>query len=159
MTGHGSALEAGLACARQVGHQYLANSALHYLSRLAFEQGDYARAAALRREELAVQRELAPASAHGAARFLEGVALLAVVQDQLAAAARLFGTAATLREDVEDVERVERALVAPWSMAARDQLGEERYRKAWGAGRALALEAALDEAATHLETGMSPSLR
>ena len=76
----------------------------------------------MRREDLALQRELAPASAHGAARFLEGVALLTVVQNQLAAAARLFETAATLREDVEDVERVERNRVAPWIATARKRL-------------------------------------
>lgn len=145
-----AALEASLNRARQAGRLYLANSALHYLSRLAFEQGDYARAAALRREDLTLQRELAPVSAHGAARFLEGVALLAVVHDQLEAAARLLGAAATLREGVEDVERVERALVAPWSEAARERLGDEVFECAWGTGRALSLEDALDEAAALL---------
>jgi tetratricopeptide (TPR) repeat protein len=145
------ALEAGLDRARQEGERYLAISALHYLSRLAFEQGDYARAAALRRGELALQREVAPDIAHGTARFLEGVALLAVVQDQLAAAARLFGAAAALHEDVEDVERVERTPLAPWIAAARAALGAEAFTCEWTAGRDLPLEVALAEAAALLE--------
>ena len=145
------ALEAGLDRARQEGVRYLAISVLHYLSRLAFEQGDYARAAALRREELALQREVAPDIAHGTARFLEGVALLALVQDQLAAAARLFGAAAALHEDVEDVERVERTPLAPWIASAREELGEETFAYEWTAGRALPLDVALAEAADLLE--------
>lgn len=145
------ALAAGLDIARQVGQRYLVNSSLHYLSWLDFAQGDYARSAALRQEELAVQQELAPASAHGAARFLEGVALLAMQQRQLAAAARLFGAAATLREGVEDVERVERALVSPWIATAREQLGAEVFSCAWTIGRCLPLDSALTEAADLLD--------
>jgi hypothetical protein len=73
------------------------------------------------------------------------------VQDQLPAAARLFGTAATLREDVEDVERVERKRVAPWIAAARERLGAEAFSCEWSAGRALPLDAALAEAADLLD--------
>jgi predicted ATPase/DNA-binding XRE family transcriptional regulator len=149
------ALEAGLDRARQDGHRYLAISDLHYLSRLAFEQGDYARSAALRREDLAAQRELAPDVAHGTARFLEGVALLAVVQDQLVAAARLFGAAAALHEDVEDVERVELTPLASWIATARERLGTEAFTREWAAGRTLPLDTALDEAAAVLEESRS----
>lgn len=99
--------------------RYLIYSALHYLSRLAFEQGDYARAAALRREDLTVQWQLAPLNTHGAARFFEEVALLAIVQHQPAPAARMFGVATRLREEVEDSEGAERQKIAPWVVAAR----------------------------------------
>jgi tetratricopeptide (TPR) repeat protein len=142
-----AALEEGLAYSRQEENWYLASSALQYLSRLAFEQGDYARAAALRREDLMVQRELAPTAPLGAMGCLEGVALLAVVQNQPAAAARLFGAAATLRDRAEDIDRAERKLSAPWVAAAREELGEEAFTSEWEAGRALSLEVALAEAA------------
>jgi ATP/maltotriose-dependent transcriptional regulator MalT len=140
-----AALAEGLVYARQE-NRYLAASALHYLSRLAFEQGDYARAAALLRENLLVQRELAPTAPLGAMACFEGVALLAVVQNQPAPAARLFGAAAILRERAEDVERAERTRIAPWVAAARDELGEQAFAREWAAGCALSLEAALTEA-------------
>ena len=142
-----AALEEGLAYARQEESWYLACSALHYLSRVAFEQGDYARAAALRREDLMVQRELAPTAPIGAAACLDGVALLAVVQHQPAPAARLFGAAATLRDRAEDIERAERKVIAPWTEAAREELGKEAFTSEWKAGCALSLETALAEAA------------
>jgi hypothetical protein len=141
-----AALEEGLAYARQAQNWYLAHSALDFLSRLAFEQGDYARAAVLRQEDLMVHRELAPTAPLGAMACLEGVALLAVVQNQPASAARLFGAAATLRDRAEDIERGERKLITLWVAAARDQLGEEAFTRAWAAGGALSLDVALAEA-------------
>lgn len=144
------ALEEGLIWARRVESHYLVYSALHYLSRLAFEQGDYARAAALRREDLSLQRNLAPLNTHGAARFFEGVALLALVQQQPHQAARMFGVAARLRDEVEDSEAAERHKIAPWVAAAREKLGEDGFRREWDAGRALSLQSALDEAAALL---------
>jgi hypothetical protein len=75
-----------------------------------------------------------------------------MVRDEVTLAARLLGTAATLREDIEDVERVERTLVAPWISVARERLGADAFTAAWSAGRSLPLEAALAEAAEHLET-------
>ncbi len=141
-----AALEEGLAYARQMQNWYLALSALDYLSRLAFEQGDYARAAALRREDLVVQRELAPTTPVGAMACLEGVAQLAVVQNQPAPAARLFGAAATLRDRAEDIERGERKLIVPWVATARDELGGEAFTREWAAGGALSLDVALAEA-------------
>ena len=141
-----AALEEGLAWARRGNNRYLAHSVLLYLSRVAFEQGDYARAAALRREGVAMQRELAPTSPVGAAGCLEGVALLAVVQNQFRPAARLFGAMAMLLERAEDVDRLERKRTAPWVAAVRGELGEETFTSEWEAGRALPLEVALTEA-------------
>jgi predicted ATPase/transcriptional regulator with XRE-family HTH domain len=149
-------LEEGLAYARQVENRYLVYSALHYLSWLAFAQGDYARAAALRREDLAVQRELAPANAHGAARCLEGVALLAIVRNRPAPAARLLAAAAMLREGVEDVENAERQQISPWIATARERLGEEAFTSLWQAGRMLPLDVALAEAVSVLELWSDP---
>jgi tetratricopeptide (TPR) repeat protein len=140
-----AALEEGLAYARQE-NWYLAASALDYLSRQAFEQGDYARAAALRRENVLVQRELAPTAPLGAMACLEGVALLAVMQNQPAPAARLFGAAATLRDRAEDIERPERNWITPWVAAARDELGEEAFAREWAAGCALSPDDAVAEA-------------
>jgi predicted ATPase len=145
-----TALEEGMAWAERVGNRLLVYSALQHLSRLAFEQGDYARAAALRQEDLAMQRELAPTYPLGAAGFLTGVALLAVVQNQPTPAARLFGAATTLYDRAEAEERAWLKLVEPWVTAAQDALGQETFRSAWDSGRALALETALDEAAALL---------
>jgi ATP/maltotriose-dependent transcriptional regulator MalT len=151
-----AALEEGLAYARRE-NWYLASSALHFLSRLAFEQGDYARAAALLREDLMVQRELAPPAPLGAAACLEGVALLAVVQNQPALGTRLFGAVAALRDKAEDIDRAERLLIAPWVAAAREELGEEAFTCEWAAGRALSVEVALAEAAGFLATWSWPA--
>lgn len=147
-----STLEEALVWARHVNAQYLTYSTLHYLSRIAFAQGDYARAAALRQEDLAVQRELAPLNAHGAARFCEGVALLALVQQQVTPAVTLFAVAARLRDDVENSEGAERERTAQWITTARELLGEAAFTQAWETGRARSLEAALDQAAGLLET-------
>jgi predicted ATPase len=146
-----AALEESLACARRVENRYLAYSTLHYLSRLAFEQGDYARAAALRQEDLAVQRELAPVNPHGAARCLEGIAMLAVVRNQPQPAARLFGAAAALREEADDIEGLERKQVEPWLATAREAFGEDAFEAAWMEGRDLPVEEALAQAASLLE--------
>jgi hypothetical protein len=142
-----AALEEGLAYARQAENWYLACSALHYLSRVAFERGDYGRAAALLWDDLMVQRELAPTAPLGAMACVEGVALLAVVQNQPAPAARLFGTAATLRDRAEDIERPERKRIAPWVATVREELGEEAFTREWATGSALSPEVALTEAA------------
>lgn len=146
------ALEEGLDWARRVESLYLVYSALHYLSRLAFDQGDYARAAALRQEDLALQRKLAPLNTHGAARFFEGVALLALVQQEPAPAARMFGVAARLRDEVEDSEGTERQKIVPWVLVAREKLGDDGFQNARDAGCGLSLPSALDEAAALLET-------
>lgn len=146
-----AALEEGLAFAQMTKSQYLAYSALHYLSRLAFAQADYERAVRLRRDDLAVQRELAPLNAHGAARFCEGIALLAMAQDQPTLAARFFGAAETQREEAEDIEPAERQQIAPWVAAAREALGEAIFTREWDAGRALAVERALAEASVLLD--------
>lgn len=145
-----AALEDSLTWARHVDAQYLTYSVLHYLSRIAFEQGDYARAAALRKEELAVQRMLAPFNAHGAARFCEGVAHLALVQQQFTPAGQMFAVAARLRDDVEDSEGAERQRIALAVDAARDALGEAAFTQAWETGRTRSLEATLDDAAALL---------
>lgn len=147
-----STLEEALVWARHVNAQYLTYSTLHYLSRIAFAQGDYARATALRQEDLAVQRELAPLNAHGAARFCEGVALLALVQQQATPAVQLFAVAARLRDDVENSEGAERERTSLWINTARDILGEAAFTQSWETGRARTLEAALDQAAGLLET-------
>jgi tetratricopeptide (TPR) repeat protein len=146
-----AALEEALTYARQE-NGYLASSVLNYLSRVAFEQGDYARAAALRGDDLLMRRELAATAPLGAMACLEGVALLAVVQNQPTSAARLFGAAAPLRDRAEDIDRAERRLITPWVAAAREELGEEAFTSAWDAGRVLSLEVALAEAAELLAT-------
>jgi predicted ATPase/transcriptional regulator with XRE-family HTH domain len=146
-----AALEEGLAWARQTNHRYLSYSLLHYLSVVAFAQGDYPRVATLRREDLAIQLELMPTAPLGAVGCFEGIGLLAVVQDQPAPAARLFGAAAMLRERAEDIERAETKLIGPWVAIARDALGAAEFARAWEGGRASPLETMVAEAASLLE--------
>jgi predicted ATPase/DNA-binding XRE family transcriptional regulator len=152
-----AALEEGLAWARETNNRYLSYSLLHYLSLVAFAQGDYPRVAALRREDLAIQRELLPTAPLGATGCLEGIALLAVVQNQPDPAARLFGAAALLRERAEDIERAEAKLIDPWVAMARNALGAEGFSSAWEAGRASPLEATLAEAADLLQAWTWPA--
>jgi hypothetical protein len=73
-------------------------TALHRLGTVAYAQGDAGRATALYEESLALRRELG--DKHGLAESLEGLAGMAVAQQQLERAARLLGAAAALREAI-----------------------------------------------------------
>ena len=77
---------------------------------------------------------------------LEGLARVAVAQGRMERAARLFGTAAALREDrgwpLPPVKRTEHDRTVA---AAHGALGEEAFTAAWARGHTLPLEEAIKE--------------
>jgi hypothetical protein len=83
----------------------------------------------------------------GMAENLEGLAAVAAAQAQPERAARLFGAAEALRTAVGAPRpHAERAEHERHFAAARAALGEEAFAAAWGAGRAMPLEAAVSYA-------------
>src|SRR5262249_5227198 len=75
---------------------------------------------------------------------LEGLAAVTVAQAQPERAARLFGAAERLREEIGAcVPRAERADHERSVAAVRTALGEEAFAAAWAAARALSLEQAV----------------
>lgn len=102
-------------------------------------QGDYPRAQAMLKEALVIYDELA--SRVGLLDSLEEFAMLACRQVQPARAARLWGRAARLREEIGRAPSpLAQASVNPCIAAARAALGDEAFESAWAEGRALALE-------------------
>jgi len=114
-------------------------SALCRLATVVDEQGDAGRATALYEESLALRRALG--DKHGIAECCEGLAAVAVAQQHLERAARLCGTAETLRATTSAaLAPHERARVDRTISAARAGLGDARFMAAWTAGKATALE-------------------
>jgi non-specific serine/threonine protein kinase len=113
------------------------------------EQGDYARARALFGESLAVCRKLGDKQlmTYG----FEGMASVARAQgatlESLEHGARLFGTAAALREAIgAPVPWNQRAEYDRALAATRRTLGDAAFEAAWAEGRAMSLEQALSVA-------------
>ena len=80
---------------------------------------------------------------------LEGLAAVAVQQNQPERAAWLSGAAAGLRAALGAPQPpVDRALYAPLLATVRVALGEDAFAAAWEAGRALLLEQAMTVALT-----------
>jgi hypothetical protein len=78
---------------------------------------------------------------------LEGFAHLAVAQNRLERGVRLFGAAEALREQLRfPLPCPDRAEYEKGVAAARAQLDEASFIKAWTLGRALSLERAIAEA-------------
>lgn len=126
--------------------------ALTSLGNVACQTGDTATARAHLGESIVILRELGTRT--GIAEWLEAGATLALAEHDAPRAARLFGAAGALRDDIDaplppkDEAARERALVA-----LRGELGEARLAAAVDIGRALTTDAAvslvLDDTSTH----------
>ncbi|HEV2457089.1 MAG TPA: tetratricopeptide repeat protein, partial [Ktedonobacterales bacterium] len=141
--------EESLAFARRTGADYAAGFALAGLADVARWRGDLTAAEVLGREEFQVWRRLGVSGY--LAWGLENLALTAAAAGDVARAeraARLLGTAASLRERVGAPLRRRhwQAHVEHGAAQARAALGEERWVAAFAAGRALSLEEAIAEA-------------
>jgi hypothetical protein len=102
----------------------------------AHAQGDDGKATALYEESLALRRQLG--NKHGLAECLEGLAGVAVVQGQLEHAARLLGTAQTLREATgAPLSPRERVRYDRDVSIVRAGLGEAAFVAAWATGKAM----------------------
>jgi DNA-binding CsgD family transcriptional regulator len=106
-------------------------------------QGNYAAAVTLYKENLALCREMGDENITPA---LEGLADVALRQGRQAWAARLWGAAETLREEIRmPLPPVERAYFERAVDAARDHLGEQAFTALWVEGRTMSLEHVLDD--------------
>ncbi len=140
-----SLAENALGQQRELGYNMGVSDTLFHLALISYQEGESALAAAHCRQSLelawddrALQRVVFP---------IDRLAILSAEMRQDETAARLFGAAERLHEQLglardENVEAGrERAL-----SGVRVRLGEERYASAWAAGRALPLDDAVTEA-------------
>ncbi|MEO8751708.1 MAG: tetratricopeptide repeat protein [Casimicrobiaceae bacterium] len=132
-----------LAIARDLGYPGGIARALHNLGSVANLQGDYRVARALYQEGLAITRQLEDRGT--IAPVLEGLAEMIANLGSPADAARIWGSAARLREEIgspvtpNDRPRYDRRVAA-----ARAALGDDAaFDRAWHDGRALTLEQAI----------------
>ena len=131
---------------------------LRYLGDLARARGDLDAALGCYRESLALAGERGDPL--WAADALDGVAGVAAARGQAERAARLFGAAAALREQLG-------AAVVPWEHPARERdlaaaraaLEPAAFEAAWAAGAALPLEAAVAEALADDASARRPRTR
>jgi hypothetical protein len=113
------------------------------LGAVASAQGDYASALALQEESLAIKRELGDRS--GIAQSLEGLAYVALALARPGRAARIWGRAERLREEIGSaLPPRERPRYDRQVAAARAALGDDAaFDLAWREGRAQTLEQAI----------------
>jgi DNA-binding CsgD family transcriptional regulator/tetratricopeptide (TPR) repeat protein len=112
---------------------------------VAREHGDVARSAALYRESLTLWTTLG--IQEGLAAWLAGVATLAVARDRLVQAARLFGAADRLAEQVGVTFHLpERAAYDRAQATIRGEIGQPRLETAREVGRELTQDQAVAEA-------------
>ena len=104
---------------------------------------DYARAEALFAESLRSRREYG--DKRGIVGCLNGLASVAAATGRFARAARLFGAAEALREEVGAAPR-HRHRSGSAVAQTKSALGEAAFAAAWEAGRALPLADVVDEA-------------
>lgn len=127
---------------RELGNQDGIATSLGNLGNIARGQGDYVSARSLHQESLTILRKLGDKRCIAAS--LESFAGLAVALKQPERAARLWGAAAALREEVgAPLSISEREEYDRETAVARESLGEEAFTAAWAAGRAMTLEQAI----------------
>jgi non-specific serine/threonine protein kinase len=132
-------MEEAHALTRQQGDPWSIAFALSILGSLVLLQGDPVRAEALQRESLGLRRAIDDAV--GIGRSLDGLGWAASAQRQFGRAARLFGAAEALREQIGAAPHLPwRAEHERWVAAAWVELGEETFAAAWAEGRALSLD-------------------
>lgn len=130
---------------RQLGFAWGLGDTLRYLGDLARDRGDYDTAQSAYRESLDLAND------HGDRRFLAetlgSMAGLAAAQGQPERAARLFGAAAALREQIDTpVEGWERPAFERGLELTRAALSVDAFDAAWSAGAALSLRDVMLEA-------------
>jgi len=137
--------EETLALSQASGDRTLLPLPLNDLGWVALLRDDLKRAEALHKESLALSKELG--GSHRTFVFLEGLACDAGAKGEAERAARLFGAAQALREATGfPLEAAMRSLEEPYFVGARSQLEESAWTKAWGEGRAMSMEAAIEYA-------------
>jgi hypothetical protein len=134
--------EESLALARQLAWPRLAANNLSNLALMALYGGSYQRSDDLFVE--ALQGFNGVGDRRGVAETLEGLAGVAGVEGRAAEAARLFGVAEALREELgAPVLGVDQARYDSLVSTAREQLDRDSWSRAFAEGRSAPLETAL----------------
>jgi predicted ATPase/class 3 adenylate cyclase len=134
-----SMLEESLAIFKAVGDRSCAAEALIALARLAAYRGENEAALACYTESWGLLRAIGAREL--SATCLEGCGEVALAQGEPGWAARLWGTAATVRAAiVAPMPPIYRTDYTRAVTTAREQLGEEAFQAAWAEGRAIPLE-------------------
>lgn len=136
-----------LARSRALGDSYYTAHALGHRAHAAYALGEIAQAAALYRETLVMARDLGVR--WGFPICLEGLARVVTHQGRPDQAARWWGAAAALREEIGVPLPPDDRAVYGYDRAiaeARALLGEARFAEEWRAGQVMSLERAIAEA-------------
>jgi predicted ATPase/DNA-binding CsgD family transcriptional regulator len=134
--------EESLAMRRKLGYKGACAHTLIILGRIAMRQGDFERATACYQESLILRQETG--EKEGIATALEGLAAVAGVGGQPISAARLYGSAESLRDTLgAPLTPTDRSYYKQTVAAARAQLDEAPFQRAWAEGRAMTLEQAI----------------
>ncbi len=131
---------------RDLGNRQAMASPLSNLGRVAYQQGDYAGARALIQESLAIFWDLR--DRWGIAMSLEGLAYVALALARRVQAARLWGGAERLREEIGcPLPPSERSRYDSQLAAARAAIDDDAaFDQAWKEGRTMTLEQAVEYA-------------
>jgi predicted ATPase/class 3 adenylate cyclase len=142
-------LEESLGIMRELGDGWVIAYSLGSLGEVAREQGDYAASRALHQESLVIRRELGDRL--GIASSLEALAALAVRVGAPLRAARLWGAAEGLRDEIGcPTPANQRARYEGQVASARTALADHgAFDGAWAEGRGLTLEPAIELALEH----------
>ena len=137
--------EEALAIQRTVGDRATIAILTHNVGTVLCELSDYSSAQAMLKEALALWDELG--SRAGVVASLEAFAGLARLQAQPARAARLWGLAARLREEIGSAQSPRTQADIDVSVAAaRTAMGnDDAFESAWAEGRAVALDQVMRE--------------
>jgi predicted ATPase/DNA-binding SARP family transcriptional activator/class 3 adenylate cyclase len=130
---------------RAIGDRYDMAHCLHNMGHVARSLEQFEVAWERYRESIGLFRDLGYRS--DIAFSLEGFSGLASAQGQFERSVRLRGAAETLREAAGiPLPEIDREQYDHYLDAARAALGEERFERAWAAGRAMTPEQAVEEA-------------
>jgi DNA-binding NarL/FixJ family response regulator len=150
-------IEEALALTRE--HDYVSRSihCLKSLGQIAFQRGRHARARSLFAESLSTARALR--GLRVIADAFDGLALLAHADGQPQQAARLLGAAAAVRAEARFARLApDRGSIEQLHSALQSLLGADAFEAAVAGGRAMSLDAAIDDALTREPTdSVSPT--
>ena len=149
-------LEEGLALFRDIGDNSNIAIGLMHSALAALIQGDHERAKALSQESLKLLQK-AEDKQH-IPDCLEIMAGEAGAQDQAQRAARLWGAAEAMREDLGvPLQPEDRKLLDPFLATARSSLGEEEWQTTLTEGRAMMPNQAIEYSLSAVEPVLPPS--